>query len=354
MRTKPLPETFAYGIDIGKKVFHVVAVNREGAVIQRAKFARETLQSFFDLAPKTLIGMEACPGSQWLARRLIEMGHDARIIPARFVKPYVKSNKSDTVDAAAIAEAVTRPTMRFVAVRTPEQVDLQALHRIRDRLVGQRTGLMNQARAFCIEYGLAMRVGAGGFHADIRQHLGNQDNDLTQNMRGPLNDRSDDLAYIENRVKALSAKIEAIAKEDETICRLLTIPGIGPLGATALVAAAGDGKQFRKARDMAAWLGLVPAEYSTGGKQTLLGIVARGNGYVRRLIIPRLAICGARSCFLHLNRESHALGRWLNALEARTHRNKAVVALANKLTRIVWAILTQPGTVYLRSKGAAA
>ncbi len=207
---------------------------------------------------------------------------------------------------------------------------------------------MNQARAFCIEYGLAMRVGAGGFHADIRRHLGNLENDLTQTMRDLLNDLLDDLAYIEKRVKALSARIEAIANEDETISRLLTIPGIGALTATALVAAAGDGRQFRKARDMAAWLGLVPAEHSTGGKQTLLGISKRGNGYVRRLIIH-----GARSCFLHLNRESHALGRWLSALEARTHRNKAVVALANKLTRIVWAILTQPGTVYLRSKGGA-
>jgi transposase len=164
-----------------------------------------------------------------------------------------------------------------------------------------------------------------------------------------LNDLLDNLSYIENRVKGLSTKIDAIANEDETIRRLLTIPGIGALGATALVAATGDVKQFRKARDMAAWLGLVPAEHSTGGKQTLLGIVARGNGNVRRLIIHE-----ARSCFLHLNRESHTLGRWLSALEARTHRNKAVVALANKLTRIVWAILTQPGTVYLRSKGAAA
>ena len=231
------------------------------------------------------------------------MGHDARIIPARFVKPYVKSNKTDTVDAAAIAEAVTRPTMRFVEVRTPAQVDLQALHRIRDRLVGQRTGLMNQARAFCIEYGLAMRVGAGGFHADIRRHLGNLDNDLTQTMRNLLNDLLDYLAYIENRVKALTAGIEAIANEDETISRLLTIPGVGALGATALVAAAGDGRQFRKARDMAAWLGPVPAEHSTGGKQTLLGISKRGNGYVRRLIIH-----GARSCFLHLKPRKPCLG----------------------------------------------
>ncbi len=185
-------------------MFHVVAVDLEGAVIQRAKFARDPLQSFFDLAPKALIGMEACPGSQWLARKLIGTGHDARIIPARFVKTYVKSNKTDTIDAAAIAEAVTGPTMRFVEARTAEQVDLQAHHRIRDRLVGERTGLMNQARAFCIEYGLAMRVGAGGFHADIRRHLGNLENDLTQTMRDLVNDLLDDLAYNENRVKALS------------------------------------------------------------------------------------------------------------------------------------------------------
>lgn len=349
MRTKPIPETAAFGIDIGKKVFHVVALNAAGAVIQRAKFSRDTLMAFFEAAPKVLIGMEACPGSQWLARRLAAMGHDARIIPARFVKPYVKSNKTDTIDAAAIAEAVTRPTMRFVEVRTPEQVDLQALHRIRDRLVVQRTALMNQARAFCIEYGLAMRVGAGGFHADIRRHLGNAENDLTPAMRALLEELLDDLAYTEGRIKAVNAKVEAYAREHEIVSRLVTIPGIGALGATALVAAAGDGRQFKKARDLSAWLGLVPAEHSTGGKQTLLGISKRGNRYVRRLIIH-----GARSCLLHLNRTNHALGGWLSALEARTHRNKAVVALANKLTRIVWAILTKPGAIYLQSKGAAA
>jgi transposase len=235
MRTKSLPEAFAYGIDIGKSVFHVAAVNREGSVIQRAKFARDALQSFFDLAPKVPIGMEACPGSQWLARKLIGIGHDARIISGRFVKPCVKSNKTDTVDAAAIAEAVTKPTMRFVEVLTPEQVDLQALHRNRDRLVCERTGLMNQARAFCIEYGFAMRVGAGGVHADIRRHIGNLEDDLTQTMRDLLNDLLDDLACIENRVKALSARIDAIANEDETISRLLTLPGVGALTATALV-----------------------------------------------------------------------------------------------------------------------
>lgn len=258
MRYKPLPETTAFGIDIGKKVFHVVALDAAGAVMQRAKFSRDTLMAFFDTAPKTLIGMEACPGSQWLARRLVGMGHDARIIPARFVKPYVKSNKTDTVDAAAIAEAVTRPTMRFFEVRTPEQVDLQAMHRIRDRLVGQRIALMNQARAFCLEYGLAMRVGSGGFHADIRRHLDNAENDLTQSMRELLKEMLDDLAHLEARIKAVTGRIEAYASRNDAVSRLVTIPGIGALGATAIVAAAGDGRQFRKARDLAAWLGLVP------------------------------------------------------------------------------------------------
>jgi len=349
MRTKPKPEAAAYGIDIGKKVFHVVAMDAAGRPIQRAKFSRETLLRFFEAADAILVGMEACAGSQWLARKLIECGHDARIIPAKFVKPYVKSNKSDTIDAEAIAEAVTRPTMRFVQVRSEAQIDLQALHRIRDRLVRNRTGLMNQARAFCIEYGLAMRTGAGGFHSDIRRHLANEENDLSSAMRSLLTSLLDDLARLERRIEELSKEIEAIAHSDETIKRLLTIPGIGPLGATALVAAAGDGRQFAKARDMAAWLGLVPAEHSSGGKQNLLGISKRGNGYVRRLLIH-----GARSCFLHLHRETHALGRWLSALEDRTHRNKAIVALANKLTRIVWAILTKPGENYLRSKGASA
>lgn len=349
MRTKPKSEAAAVGIDIGKKVFHVVALDCKGQPIQRAKFSRETLLRFFEAAAHVLVGMEACSGSQWLARKLTGMGHDARIIPAKFVKPYVKSNKSDTIDAEAIAEAVTRPTMRFVQVRTEAQIDLQALHRIRDRFIRNRTGLMNQARAFCIEYGLAMRKGAGGFHADIRRHLANDQNDLSKAMRALLEDLLGDLDAIERRIATLTKEIEAVAHSDEAIKRLLTIPGIGVLGATALVAAAGDGRQFRKARDLAAWLGLVPAEHSSGGKQTLLGISKRGNGYVRRLLIH-----GARSCFLHLHRETHALGRWLSSLEGRTHRNKAVVALANKLARIAWAVLTKPGENYLRTKGAAA
>ncbi|MEO1909761.1 MAG: IS110 family transposase [Paracoccus sp. (in: a-proteobacteria)] len=193
-----------------------------------------------------------------------------------------------------------------------------------------------------------MRVGSGGFHVDIRRHLTNAQNDLTPAMRGLLEDLLDDISYIEGRIKAVNDKLESYASQHEAVSRLVTIPDIGALGATAIVAAAGDGRQFRKARDLAAWLGLVPTEHSTGGKQTLLGISKRDNRYVRRPIIH-----GARSCFLHLNRANHAHGGWLSAPEARTLRNKAVVALANKLARIVWAVLTRSGTVYLPSRGAA-
>ncbi|GAB4259330.1 MAG: hypothetical protein Kow0013_01890 [Pararhodobacter sp.] len=285
MRTKPKPHAAPCGIDIGKKVFHVVALDAEGLPIQRRRFSRETLLRFFADAEPALVGMEACAGSQCLARKLVGIGHDARIIPAKFVKPCVKPRKTDTIDAEAVAEAVTRPMMRFVQIRSEAQVDLKALHRIRDRLIRNRTGLMNQARALCIEYGLAMRTGAGGFHADIRRPLADEENDLSDAMRGLLTDLLADLAHIEKRVTELTKEIEAIAHSDEAVRRLLTIPGIGALGATAPVAAAGDGRQFRKARDMAAWLGLVPAQHSSGGKQTLLGIGIRGNGYVRRLII---------------------------------------------------------------------
>lgn len=349
MHKIPHPDATVFGVDIGKKLFHVVGLDRSGEVVQRAKFTRETLLAFFASAEKRLIGMEACPGSQWLARRLIAFGHEAKIIPARFVKPYVKSNKNDLIDAEAIAEAVTRPTMRFVTVRSTEQVDLQAMHRIRDRLIRTRTGLMNQARAFCLEYGLAMRKGPGAFHVDIRKHLENQDNELTGAMRSLLSDLLEDLDSLERRIKAISKEIELLANQQDEARRLLTIPGIGPLGATALLAAAGSAKQFARARDMAAWLGLTPAEYSTGGKQVLLGISKRGNGYVRRLLIH-----GARSCLMHLDRSSHALGRWISELEKRMHPNKVVVALANKLARIAWAILTKPGNSYIRTRGAAA
>lgn len=332
-----------YGIDLGKNVFHVVGIEPSGEAVQKASFRRDTLLQFFGRAASALVGMEACPGSQWLARKLTALGHTVRIMPAQFVKPYVKSNKSDIIDAAAIAEAVTRSTMRFVEIRTPDQVDLQALHRVRDRMVSERTRLICQMRAFCLEYGIAIHQGAGKFKVDLPRALADAANDLTPAMRRLLETLFEDLRHLEARLGKANREIEAIAAASDTARRLMTVPGIGPLTATALVAAAGSGHQFRKARDMAAWLGLVPREHSTGGKTTLLGISKRGNQYLRRMLIH-----GARSCVIHLDRSRDRLGAWLDRLQTRMHVNKVTVALAAKIARTAWVILTRSGAIYER------
>lgn len=336
-----------FGIDLGKNVFHVVGADKSGAVLQRMKFRRDKVLALFETAAPALIGMEACPGSQWLARRLEAMGHTVRIMPAQFVKPYLKTNKSDTLDAEAIAEAVTRPSMRFVPVKTVDQVDIQALHRIRDQMIGKRTALINQMRAFCLEFGIALRQGANFFKVDFPRVLEDEENDLSPSMRRLLSGLFEDLQHLELRIKTVTSEIEALVARDDVARRLMTIPGIGPLGASALLAAVGDGKQFRRARDLAAWLGLTPKEYSTGGKQILFGISKRGNTYVRRLLIH-----GARACLIHLDKSRHRMGDWLVGLQGRMHPNKVAVALANKMARMAWVILTKPGALYERQDQA--
>ncbi len=332
-----------YGIDLGKTWFHVVGLDAQGSPVRRTKLNRTSITRFFINIPRALIGMEACPGSQWLARKLQALGHEVRIVPAQFVKPYVKSNKNDTIDAAAIAEAITRPTMRFAQIKHCEQVDLQALHRSRDLLVSTRTRLINQMRAFCLEYGVAMRNGVGAFKAALPAVLGNEGNDLTSAMRELLVDLAQELTTIEDRIAQLTRKINAQADQCDGARRLATVPGIGQLTATALVAAVGDARQFKTARDLSAWLGLTPGQYSTGGKTHLTGISKRGNSYVRKLLIH-----GARSCSMHLDRTKDRLGLWIAQIEGRLHHNKMVVALANKLARIAWVILTKPGALYER------
>ena len=342
MRNGP-KDCAVYGIDIGKTVFHVVGADATGKPIQRAKFRRDTVLRFFELAKPALVAMEACPGSQWLARKIRELGHKVRIIPAQFVKPYVKSHKNDVIDAEAIAEAATRPTMRYVGVKEAHQVDLQMLHRIRSRLVASRTTLICQMRSYCLEHGVAIRQGAGVFKLDLGRVLSDGGNDLTSSARAALAELLQELLALEVRIDRISKEIKAIADTDDTARRLMTIPGIGPLGATAILATVGNPKRFKRARDVAAWLGLVPRQHSTGGKQTLLGISKRGNCYVRTLLIH-----GARSVVMHLDRRKDRLGAWVDALRARMHPNKAVVALAAKLARIVWVILTVPGATYER------
>lgn len=348
MRNQPLGAV-VYGVDLGKTRFDVVGCDAGGRPIQRLKFSRGTLFAFFATVPKALIGMEACPGAQWMARKLSELGHTVRIIPAQFVKPFVKSNKNDARDAEAIAEAVTRPTMRFIEIKSVEQLDLQALHRIRDRIVANRTQLICQMRAFCLEYGLAIRQGTGAFKLDIARIIADEANDLTPAMRGLLTELWEELKVVDVRLAAVSRQVETLAARHDAARRLMTIPGIGPIGATALIAAVGDARQFRKARDLAAWLGLVPRQHSTGGKATLLGISKRGNPYIRRLLIH-----GARSCIVHLDRSRDRMGAWLDKLDSRMHRNKAIVALANKIARIAWVLLRRPHTLYERIAPARA
>lgn len=247
-----------------------------------------------------------------------------------------KSHKNDFNDAEAIAEAVERPTMRFVSVRSNEQMDLQAVHRIRERLVGERTPVINQIRAFLIEYGLPVKEGRASLRRDLPGILEDAENGLSPRMRQLIASLRDHWHALESLVAQHTREIELVAKRHDDCRRLVTVPGIGPLGATALVAAVGNGAAFKKGRELAAWLSLVPRQHSTGGKPTLLGISKHGNRYVRMLRIH-----GARSCLKSLNRENHELGLWMTQLEERSHRNVVAVALANKIARIAWAVLAR-------------
>jgi transposase len=324
------------GIDLGKAVFHLVALDSRGKMVVKKRFSRHELLSFTLNLPECLIGMEACCGSHLLGRLLGAQGHQVRLMPAQFVCPFLKSNKNDYLDAEAIAEAVQRPNMRFVPIKSTDQLDLQAIHRVRDRLISRRTSVINQVRAFLLERGITARKGRAYLRRQMPWILENAENDLSPMLRQLLHQLWQEWQDLESEIQALNQQLTLIAREDAACQRLLDIPGVGVLVATALIAAIGNGSAFARARDFAAWLGLVPRQYSTGGNTRLLGISKRGNPYLRRLFIH-----GARSALLHLNRDQHPLGEWLTTLELRAHRNVAVVALANKLARISWAVLAK-------------
>jgi transposase len=322
------------GIDIGKTVFHLVALDGSGHVVMRKRLSRPQLLRTTINLPPCLIGMEACCGGHYLGRLLGEQGHTVRLIPAQFVRPFVKSNKNDYLDAEAIAEAVQRPTMRFVALKTPEQLDLQALHRVRARLVGRRTAVINQIRAFLLERGITVATGPQRLRQRLPWVLEDTAASLSERIRRLIRTLWEEWQQLDEQAKAVTSEIEQIAQADDTCRRLVEIPGVGPLVATALVAAAGNGSGFSSGRDLAAWLGLVPRQHSTGGKPKLLGISKRGNPYLRRLFVQ-----GARSALMHVRRDRHRFGRWLDQLQARAHPNVVAIALANKLARIAWVIL---------------
>jgi transposase len=326
------------GVDLAKHVFQVHGVDRHETVQVKRTFSRRQLRSYFAKQTPCLIGMEACASAHYWARELGQLGHTVKLIPPQFVKPYVKSQKNDANDAEAICEAVGRPTMRFVAVKSAAQQDVQALHRIRSELVRQRTAKANQIRGLLNEYGIVVPVGIGTLRRAIPEVQEDAENGLSGLFRRVLGGLRQDLETFDVRVAELDAEIAHVASSDETAQRLQSIPGVGPMTATALVAAVGDARQFARGRDLAASLGLTPGQHSSGGKERLLGITKHGDSYLRTLLVH-----GARAVLKVAARKDDPRSRWVMSVAHRRHKNVAAVALANKMARIAWALLTRGG-----------
>ena len=323
------------GIDIGKNTFHLIGLDEEGAIVLRQKLSRGQVERRLSNQRPCLIGMEACVGAHHLSRQLLALGHDARLMPARYVKPFLKGQKNDFRDAEAIAEAVQRPTMRFVRTKSMEQLDLQALHRVRARLVRQRTAVINQIRALLLERGIAVRQGCRFLRAALPEILGRETERLSPRMVRMLSDLSGDWRHLDKRIDSMTEEIEGLANADKACQRMMTVPGIGPIISSAMVSAIGDGAAFSKGRDFAAWLGLVPKQISTGDRTILGRISKRGNTYLRTLFVRAARVILLRPA----NWPKHSFGRWLAAAAKRLHRNVLAVALANKLARIAWTVL---------------
>ncbi len=322
------------GIDLGKTVFHLVGLDSTGRAVIHKKCSRKQMLAFTANLEVQLIGMESCSGSHFLGRALREQGHEVRLMPAQYVKPYVQTNKSDFLDAEAIAEAVQRPRMRFVRIKTEEQFDLQALHRVRERWVMRRTAMVNQMRSLLLERGLTLPKGRRYVNQQLPRILEDAELRLSGSFRVLLAQLQLELEQLGARMEEMDRVIQKTAKENEDCQRLTEIPGGGPVTATALVAAVGNASAFQKGRNLAAWMGIVPGEYSTGGKQKLLGISKRGNKYLRTLFIQ-----GARSVVQQRHKQTPGLSHWREQLLGRTHQNVVIVAVANKLVRMAWAVL---------------
>lgn len=325
------------GIDLGKNAFHVIGLDKRGKITFKRKFTRTALCTWFSNLPACLVGMEACVGAHHLARRLKAIGHDPRLMPAKYVRPYSKGQKNDFRDAEAIAEAVQRPTMRFVAIKSVDQLDLQALHRIRDRLVSQRTGAINQIRAFLLERGIAVRQGLRFLHDELPKILATREDVLSPHMIRLIQDLAGDWRRLDERIEALSSEIAAIAKHDPHCQRAMSVPGIGPIISSAMIAAVGTGEGFAKGRDFAAWLGIVPKQLSTGDRTILGSISKRGNKYLRKLFVQAAWVVLVKP----QSWERHGLKSWIEAARKRLHHNVLAVALANKLARITWAVVAK-------------
>lgn len=322
------------GIDLAKSSFHAFGADKFGKQILTKKFTRSRLKQFLINLPPCLIAMEACGSAHYWGRLLRTYGHEVKLIAPQFVKPYVKSNKSDAADAEAICEAAQRPNMRFVAIKSIEQQDIQGLHRMRSMAVGNRTALVNQIRGLLHEYGLQIPQGINHVRRKLPLILEDAENGLSGLFRQSLSNLYEQLVFLDEQVENYNCKIQKISQDSEQAKRLQTIPGVGPLVSTALIAAIGSIDAFKSGRELAAWLGLVPRQNSTGGKTTLLGISKRGDVYLRSLLIH-----GARSCIRWVDKKDDTRSQWAKSLVARRNKNIATVALANKIARTAYALL---------------
>ncbi|QCP51331.1 IS110 family transposase [Trinickia violacea] len=333
------------GIDLGKHCFHLHAQSASGRMVWRKKLTRSQMFTLLGNVPSCTVVMEACAGAHWVARRVEALGHQAKLISPQFVKPFLQSNKNDFADAQAICEAASRPSMRFVSARNEAQQTLSALHRVREGLVRDRTGTVNQIHAFLLEFGVSLPTGMAVIRR-LPAVLGAHD--LPPRLIALLERLQAHFKYLDAQIGEIEGDLMRQLREDERSQRLLEIPGIGPITASVLASELGDARQFASARQFAASVGLVPRQYSTGGKPTLLGISKRGDKNLRRLLVQ----C-AKAVMQHIERRTDRLGAWVRGLLSRRHANVVACALANKLARIAWAILAR-GTHYQGAQAVAA
>lgn len=326
----------ALGIDIAKNVFELHGVDAKGKTVYKKRLTREKLPEVIAQLPPCLIGIEACGGSHYWSRKFKAMGHDVRLMNPQFVKPYVKSNKNDSQDAEAICEAVQRPSMRFAGVKSIEQQDVLAIHRVRERLVKERGAIVNQIRGLLMEYGIVIAQGVAQIRKKLTTIIEDGENELSPMGRELFRDLQVQFYVADERVAEYDKKVEMLCRQNETCQRLTQLQGVGALTATALVATIGDPNVFKNGREMAAFIGLVPKQHSSGGKQVLLGISKRGDRYLRCLLVH-----GARAV---LTRGKHLPAKkaaWLKSLKERRGQNRTIVALANKNARVMWAMMAR-------------
>ena len=326
------------GIDIGKNSFHLVGLGIDSNIVLRRQFTRSRLIAFFKQRTEEplKVAFEACSGAHWLAHQLMAMGHDVQLLTPESVRPFAKAQKNDWNDALPIAEAAQRPGRHSVGIKSQEQLDIQALHRVRQRLVTARTAVVNQVRGLLRERGLVFGSGRMRFERFLKEQLVRQESELNPVCRTLFATLADEYEAIDTRIEAIDAELAAFAKSNSACRALLSVPGVGVIVATAVISAVASVSDFRSGRDLAAFLGLVPRQRSTGGKATLLGISKRGNTYVRTLLIH-----GMRSAFYNRKKRENRITAFMERLVERgMHTNKIVVASANKAARVIWALLT--------------